>query len=178
MAYIDPRGYFNAPALANITPFSYSDNYTYLDLLEKMRDNLDELNKNYNSISDNINHFTENFEKYSDDHDAAIKAELADRATKLKDDINRIRDDISNFKAVIGKTAICSDPTNGLQNETVSEAVSRVYDYSRVYAWFAGDLGVRDMTAHDLDAENVSARRHDLYGAGKINVEFGDYRKV
>jgi hypothetical protein len=57
---------------------------------------------------------------------------------------------------------IVFDPTNGTHLDGFSVVLGRVYDNSRVFAYFAKQYDQLNLTAADYDGHQYSARHFDL----------------
>lgn len=177
MGHITTFNFRTTSVLSNITPFAYSDNITFLEKLEFLRKKIADMIKEYNACIDVINQWNDAIREYI----AEVDAENDDNLAKYKDEVSLefadVRQAISELNLVSENGGISFDPTNGTRSETVSYALSRTYDYVRVYGMFASDYDMLNRTAEDIDALEENAREFDLHGAKKLNVNMGDYFK-
>jgi hypothetical protein len=130
-----------------VTPFTYRDNDTYLTILKKLTDKTSELVAFINDVSENnaggLN---------------ALWAELTAAIVALRAELVAMIEALENEETPT--TAL--DPTNGTRTESISKVIGRVYDYSRVFGYFARQYDELEMTAAEYDAQNLSARHYDL----------------
>lgn len=163
MAELVPIGPFTNGynLVSNVTPFTYSDNLTYLDILEQLKERFNvlltavqDINTDYETIAAGDAKALADLRTYVDDQD------MANTATVLAD-IAGLREDLLEAfaKAVIGGAVF--DPANGHAAVPVAQALSDVYDYARIAAYFAYQYDALDNTAGAYDAIGYTARRWD-----------------
>jgi hypothetical protein len=138
---------FSRP-VGTTTPFTQRDNDTFLTILHGVKCKLNELIDNINT--DNAN-----------EHD--------DLNTAIATLTNQLNLTLMNFQASVNALiesshdeGIVFDPTNGTHLDGFSVVLGRVYDNSRVFAYFAKQYDQLNLTAADYDGHQYSARHFDL----------------
>lgn len=153
-------GFFSTP-LSNVTPFTYRDGETFLEQLARLRCWIDEVSST----------LAANIIAVQTDDEAALASLTAQLNAELLAFVNQWQTELMNLQDQ--HPALAFDPTNGTSVEPVNVVISRVYDYTRVYAFFADQLDAYEMTAAELDAVQYTARGFDLalaYNANSINA--------
>lgn len=148
---------FSSKPLSNVTPFTYRDGETYLEQLKRLRGYIGEvadiLQGNIDDLSDNV--------------DAKINALISDFNAALAE-INAAlmaMEDSDNM--------VLFDPTTGELNGA-SIVIGHVYDNTRYYAYFAGQLDDFEKTAAEWDSMEYTARHFDLALAYSSNETQAD----
>lgn len=165
MVLVTPIGMMvGYPPLSNITPFTYRDNATYLEQLEDLRSKLNTIVGEFNGLIDGVNAIVQD--------QAAIRVEMAQTIQRVNDALTEQDADVDKrllalhdeLVELIGvaMSGVCDDPTNGKTAQPVSQVISRVYDYARVFGWFAKRFDDLGQTAATIDGHGHTARHHDL----------------
>ena len=127
-----------------VTPFTYRDTATNMTILREME-------RKINALVDAINEESSNNAGGLN----AFKLAVAAALTALRVEL------VTMIEALEGD-ATALDPTNGTRTEGVSKVIGRVYDYTRIFAYFARQYDELDLTAAEYDALDYSARHFDL----------------
>ena len=164
--------------LSNITPFVYSDNYTFLEKLEYLRKKIQDMIKEYNQCVEVVNTWNEAIREFIAEVDAENDKNLDDYKDEVRLEFADVRAAIAQLNSISENGAISFDPTNGRRDETISVALSRTYDSVRIHGLFAADYDNMSRTAAECDSIEETARHFDLYGAGDIhNISLGDFER-
>lgn len=127
-----------------VVPFTYRDNATYLQILENLKDKVEEIRIAINAESSNnaggLN---------------ALREELFAALDVMRTELEAM------IEALQGEVTVL-DPTTGNRIESLSVALSHVYDNNRIYAYFARQYDELNLTAAEYDALQYSARQFDL----------------
>lgn len=137
-------GGYGINPINQVTPFTYRDNATYLTILNGLCDYL-------NTLVDQINTIIGDFE---DSTNAAL-AELLDY---INSEIARLEEILNSADG----DAFIFDPTQGQLKKGSGQVVSRVYDNTRIYAYFANEYDALGLTAKAYDDAQYLARHYDL----------------
>lgn len=140
--------YFNSP-LSQITPFTYRDGETFLEMFTRLKCWVDDVTQALES----------NIEQVAADDKAANQA-LADElngiltafANKWENELLALEDEAKN---------VTRDPTSG-KLSPIGIVVNHIYDNTRYYAYFADQLDNFNLTAAEWDAKQYTARHFDL----------------
>lgn len=127
-----------------VTPFTYRDNATYLTILKgltcKLNELILEINESLGDAQDNVT--------------AALAAMLA-----------YVNAEIARLEAIIDLAdgdGIVFDPTQGQTKKGVGQVISRTYDNTRIYAYFAKEYDALGWTAAYYDGLQAESRHFDL----------------
>ena len=163
---------YAAPAITPVVPFTYSDNVTYLHLLEELRGKIQEFIESYNSFQGTIEEWAAELEKQ-------LQAELDSMYGRLYPDLQSdLRKYIDGVLEQYSGESVAHDATAGDHVVSATQAVWRAYDNVRYWAFFARDYDDLDRTAAEIDALEETARHYDLYSTGGVlNIELGDYER-
>lgn len=163
---------YAAPAITPVVPFTYSDNLTYLRLLEALRDKIEEFISNYNNFQGTMEEWGAELEKQ-------LQAELDAMYGRLYPDLEKaLKGYVEGLVADYGDENVSRDATAGDHIISSTQAIWRAYDNVRYWAFFARDYDELGRTAAEIDALEETARHYDLYGTnGVLNVELGDYER-
>ena len=131
-----------------VTPFTYRDNATYLTILHGLQHKVNELITTLNNLNESVT--------------ADMNIGFAEMVAELTLMVNAVRDELVALVAGSHDESIATDPTNGKRLQGLSTVVSRVYDNTRIFAYFAKQYDLLDQTAAQYDARAVSARHFDL----------------
>lgn len=131
-----------------VTPFTYRDTATFLTILSGLESKLDSLIAEINSVSQT-------------DADN-LSTGIANLANQLNLEMANLRAELLQWVVGSHNEGVATDPTNGKLAQGLSVVVSRVYDYARIFAYFAKQYDDLGMTAADYDALNYAARHYDL----------------
>ena len=161
-----------APAITPVVPFTYSDNVTYLHLLEELRDKIQELIKSYNEFQGTMQEWAEQFE-------AEVNKILDELYDKLKPELEReLREYVEHLVDGYGDQAVARDATAGDHTVSCTDAVWHAFDDARYWAFYSGDWDALDRTAEEIDGLEETAKHYDLYATnGIFNVEYGDFQR-
>jgi hypothetical protein len=138
---------FSRP-VSSTTPFTQRDNDTFLTILKGLQDKLNELIENINT--DNAN-----------EHDD-LNTAIADLTNKLNLSLMDYEAYITALVESSHDEGIVYDPTNGTHIEGFSLVLGRVYDNVRVFAYFAKQYDLLNLTALEYDTLAYTARHFDL----------------
>lgn len=131
-----------------VTPFTYRDNDTYLTLLSRIQAQLEGLDGAYRddlkNLSDYVNKAVDTLVKDTNADLTKMRAQLID---------------------LLSKGVFAWDPTHGNVDNNMTRVLSNIYDYVRVYAYFASEIDAMGLTAAEYDALGLTARFHDLQWA-------------
>lgn len=163
---------YAAPAITPVVPFTYSDNVTYLHLLEELRKKIQELIESYNNFQGTIEEWAAELEKQ-------LQVELDAMYWRLYPDLQRdLREYIESLVEQYGDENVARDATAGDRIVSSTTAIWRAYDNVRYWGLFARDYDELDRTAAEIDALEETARHYDLYATnGVLNIELGDYER-
>lgn len=153
--------------LSTVTPFTYRDGATYLELLNAIKESVKELVGWVTEAGDEIDALYARIAEVEKSADRKI----AEGLKAIRDDNEKFRAELLKLVGEISTGGASFNPTNGTTHEPISKVISDVYDYVRVHAMFAADMDVLDMTAAQLDARSWSARHHDLSPLDPTNDE-------
>lgn len=131
-----------------VTPFTYRDNATNLTILRALELKLNALIAEFNT---------------------AIAENESNTDEAISNLVNSVNLTLANFQAEIEalieathEDGLAFNPTNGRRTDGVSRVISDVYDYARVFAYFALQYDELELTAAQYDALQHSARHFDL----------------
>ena len=143
--------------LTNITPFTYRDGATYLQILERLRELVNEVVVKTNEVIQTVNEAVAELagtRQWVEERLAAYTVEQDRKFDLLRQELIQLIEDSTAAGVIV-------NPTNGL-TEPVEKVVSDVFDNVRVHARFAVDMDIRDLTVAQLEAEGFTARHLDL----------------
>lgn len=143
--------------LSTVTPFTYRDGATYLELLELIKQAVKELVGWSGEVKDELDAMEEHIKQIEIASANSIRLGLAEiRAENAK-----FRAEVLNLIAEATTSGSAFNPTNG-KVEPVSKVMVDVYDNVRVFAWFVDDIDAMDITVEDFEALDLSVEHFDL----------------
>ena len=158
----------SANPISNITPFTYGDGYTYLSLLEDMRQYLntmiDSVNANTDSANDVVEQFTElvnhvnsaiasygtQLDSWSDDFEIGFKATF-----------DTLRADMLTLVLTTVQTGVIFNPTRGFY-DPIGDVVVGVYDFLRTFSYTAAEYDALQLTQDDYNSQFADAYAYDV----------------
>ena len=143
-------GPFGFSGLGNVTPFTYRDGYTYLSVLRQLIEQFNDLVGEYDELVVRL----QDFETVTTAAVDSLRNDMDKRFTILRNEMLAIIADAT-------KSGTCFDPTTGRRDTPVSDALSHVYDYSRLFAQFAQLADEAGITASTQQATGQTARHID-----------------
>lgn len=146
---LDLSGFFNVP-LGNITPFTYRDNETYLEQIDRLKTYLASLSTQLEEAISGAN----------SSNQAAIQALVTQLNGTLSDFSKSQLEELLDI-ANQSPTYV-EDPTTGSLTTPINVVINHVYDNLRYYAYFANQLDSFQYTAAQWDAMGYTARHFDL----------------
>lgn len=144
--------------LTNVTPFTYRDGETFLQILKRLR----------KWIHDAIIELEGQIQDTRDEDQAALDALAAQFNAQLAA-INTL---LIGFQTA-GIDDVVFDPTTGTTT-AIEIALGHVYDNTRYYAYFADQLDDFEKTAAQWDNMQYTARHFDLalaYSPSKVQAD-------
>lgn len=163
--------------ITSITPFTYRDNWTYLEKLEYLFTRLNEITESFNALTSQV----ENSIKQIDELLDAFKGDFTEKLNALEnkhdEDILKLRKELLQAIADSQKGGVVFNPTNGRRDESVEKVINDVYDNVRVHAHFVENMENGD-TATVIDERALSGQRFDLDPESETNHATNEVRNV
>lgn len=154
-------GPFGFSGLGNITPFTYRDGYTYLSVLRQLIEQFNDLVGEYDELVVRL----QDFETVTTAAVDSLRNDMAQFTSDVNKDMDKrftiLRNEMLAIIADATKSGTCFDPTTGRRDTPVSDALSHVYDYSRLFAQFARLADAAGITAATQQATGQTARHID-----------------
>lgn len=149
--------------ISTVTPFTYRDGSTFLHELELLKKYLKQLADYMNTV------ITGNQAEV--DHVISEMNELAGQLNNALVELDARWK--SYIEALEVEGAPIFDPTNGTRLGAEFRVLNNMYDYLRVFAYFAQNLDDFGYTAEEWDAFGMTARHFDIAPQHTINDVFG-----
>lgn len=134
--------------VSNVTPFTYRDGNTYLDILNRLREKVEDVIAALNTL--NLTN--------ADQHNTIIIT----LTSQFNDALLALRIELTDLIEAANESPVVQDPTTGVLTQGLTKALSNVYDNARVFAYFAKQYDDEQLTAAQQDARNLTARHFDL----------------
>ena len=160
-------GYFPGIYGGNLTlmsPFIYRDNLTYVEALERLRQDIVTLAGQDEKLKAALLEALDGLKLRLEDSERAQRAAFEG----LMGDFLRLRDDVARLGPVGAVDCVAHGEERGVPYRT---ALEHVYDDDRLYGMFAKELDGLGLTAQEFDERAMSARRLDLCPDGALHVE-------
>lgn len=152
--------------ITNTTPFTYRDGLTMLQIITGLRDhmiawtaNLEDLSKAMRKYIDDTDAELEGMRSKIDTAVDNVHRAMAKNLVDMRGMIDGVEARLSSRIAAANERAEILNPTNG-KREPMEKVVSDVYDYARIFAYFADK---DDVTAKNHDERQMVARKIDTY---------------
>ena len=156
--------------VSNVTPFTYGDGYTYLNVLERLREYVNSMIDTVNLNTDNSNDVVEDFQGLiahvnglTDTLISQIDAWEAGFYSEYHSDYSQLRLDLITLVKNTVQTGVVFNPTNGAW-EPIHNVINDVYDYLRVYGYTAAEYDALELTVDMFVAKFDSAYDFDVIG--------------
>ena len=152
--------------VSTVTPFTYHDGDTFLKRLERLAKWLNELTEFVNTLPDSIDAMELAIE--------AMKAEIVQNLIESKKytdkEINELRKELTALIDLATAGGMVANPVNGTLSDTITDALSDVYDNARVHAFSARYYDNLSLTAADFEVRDWTAREFDLFPLSPVDT--------
>lgn len=156
---------FTGP-LSNVAPFTYRDNFTYLETLMALIKKINEIINGYDGVIAGQAALESAMLELTTNVDVRINA----IASEVKTQMDALRDEVISLIEDSVASGVAIDPTTGIA-APLTTVISRLFDNVRVHAYFAKQLDEQNLTALEIDNLNRSARHFDLSPVSPTNDE-------
>lgn len=160
-------GYFPGIYGGNLTllaPFVYRDNLTYVEALERLRQDIVVLSGQDEKLKAALLEALDGLRARLEDSERVQRAE----SEKLLGSFLQLRDHVSRLGPVGAVDCVVHGEERGVPYRV---ALGHVYDDDRVYGMFAKELDELALTAQGFDERAMTARRLDLCPDGALHIE-------
>ena len=163
---------FQPLPLSNVTPFTYREGYTYVGMVEALRNYvntmIDSVNNNTASALEIQRLYTE-LAAYVNATISQLITDLNDSQEAFADDyatqFHQLRVDLITIITNASRQGTALDPTRG-DTQPIDDVFAHVYDALRIYAYSAGEYDTLDLDADGYTARDSTAYEYDIYGRG------------
>ena len=163
---------FQPLPLSNVTPFTYREGYTYVSMVEALRNYvntmIDSVNNNTASALEIQRLYTE-LAAYVNATISQLITDLNDSQEAFADDyatqFHQLRVDLITIITNASRQGTAFDPTRG-DTQPIDDVFAHVYDALRIYAYSAGEYDALDLDADGYADRDSTAYEYDIYGRG------------